>query len=143
MVKPEGGDDGFPQMRRPQSTGNGPDSMTPGTPHSAHPPPYADDKRHMSFDSGPSGMYRPSYPPPPTPVQHTQPYDYPTAYGPPPGEIAYAGLQYAPAAAKKKAQRASQVRFPALPLFDPNFGTDPRYHRPAIIAGLSKPNAMR
>lgn len=124
MVKPDPGadDSQLPQMRRPHSTGNGPEAMAPGTPHSAHPPPppYADDKRHMSFDSGPPpAMYRPpSYPPQPqTPISHSQYPDYPTSsYGSHHGDIQYGMIQVATAAGKKKAQRASQVCI-ARPLY--------------------------
>lgn len=109
-------DEPLPQMRRPLSTGNAHDSMTPGTPHSAHPPPppphshsYPDDKRHLSFDGGPPPhMYRqPSYPPP-TPLPHQSSYDYPPSYGTPHGDNLYP-IHISSAAGKRKAQRASQV----------------------------------
>jgi len=86
--------------------------MTPGTPHSAIPPQgYGDDKRHMSFDSGPPPphMYRqPSYPPQ-TPLPHAPSYDYGQSYGNPHGELPYP-IHITSAQGKRKAQRASQVR---------------------------------
>jgi len=118
MVKADPGADEsqLSQMRRPHSTGNAPEAMPPGTPHSAHPPPppYPDDKRHLSFDSGPPpSMYRTSsYPPQPqpqTPISHSPYPDYPTSYGPHHGEIPYGSIQIATATGKKKAQRASQA----------------------------------
>lgn len=68
---------------------------------------YPEDKRHMSLDNGPQqNMYRqPSFPPQ-TPMAHGQPYDYPPHYGHH-GDLPY--IQIAPAAGKRKAQRASQV----------------------------------
>ncbi|KAK1829107.1 hypothetical protein QBC39DRAFT_139437 [Podospora conica] len=113
-VKPDPGDDTLPQLRRPLSTGNAHDSMTPGTPHAAHPPPppphshYPDDKRHLSFDNGPPPhMYRqPSYPPP-TPLPHQSSYDYAPSYGTPHGETLFP--LHITAAGKRKAQRASQA----------------------------------
>ena len=65
----------------------------------------------MSFDAGPQAppLYRhPSYPPPQTPLPHSQPYDYPPTYGAPHAEIQYAIP--ITATGKRKAQRASQVR---------------------------------
>ncbi|KAK3325156.1 hypothetical protein B0H66DRAFT_111245 [Apodospora peruviana] len=114
LVKPDpGGDDTLPHLRRPHSTGNAADAMSPGTPHSGIPPqPYPDDKRHMSFDNGPQPpMYRqPSYPPQ-TPMSHSQqPYDYPPQYGPPHGELPYGTtIHIATATGKRKAVRASQA----------------------------------
>ncbi|KAK0614037.1 hypothetical protein B0T14DRAFT_570023 [Immersiella caudata] len=110
LVKPDPGEDTLPQLRRPQSMGNGPDSMTPGTPHSAIPPQgYGDDRRHTSFDNGPPPphMYRqPSYPPP-TPLPPPS-YDYGQSYGGSHGELPYP-IHVTSAQGKRKAQRASQA----------------------------------
>ncbi|KAK3686073.1 hypothetical protein B0T22DRAFT_240664 [Podospora appendiculata] len=109
MVKAE--DDPLPQLRRPHSTGNTSDTMTPGTPHSGLPPQnYVDDKRHLNYENGPQPpIYhrQPSYPPQ-TPLSHNQPYDYQPAYGPPHGELTYP-IQIASSSQKRKAQRASQA----------------------------------
>ncbi|KAK5652439.1 hypothetical protein OQA88_10483 [Cercophora sp. LCS_1] len=109
MVKPDPGEDTLPQLRRPLSTGGGPDSMTPGTPHAPHPPPqtYPEEKRHVGYDSGPPpSMYRqPSYPPQ-TPHPHSQPYDYAPSFG------SHSELPYTvhiASSGKRKAQRASQA----------------------------------
>ncbi|KAK0719508.1 hypothetical protein B0H67DRAFT_154506 [Lasiosphaeris hirsuta] len=108
MVKADPGDDNLPQLRRNHSTGTGTDTMTPGTPHSAIPPQsYAEDKRHMSFDSGPPQppMYRqPSYPPQ-TPLPHPQ-YDYPPSYVPQHADMYQIQIS---TSGKRKAQRASQA----------------------------------
>ena len=114
MVKPDPGDDSIPQLRRPHSTGNTSDTMTPGTPHSAPPPQYPDDRRHLSFDNGqqqPPPMYRQTSYPPPTPMAHPQSYDYPPSYGPAHAEMY--PIQIASASNKRKAQRASQVSLPS------------------------------
>ncbi|EGZ74518.1 hypothetical protein NEUTE2DRAFT_155194 [Neurospora tetrasperma FGSC 2509] len=110
VVKQDPADDSNtpPHLRRPNSTGHAPDGMTPGTPMSALPHQgYPDDKRHMSYDNGPQqNMYRqPSFPPQ-TPMAHGQPYDYPPHYGHH-GDLPY--IQLAPAAGKRKAQRAAQA----------------------------------
>ncbi|KAK1750565.1 hypothetical protein QBC47DRAFT_119169 [Echria macrotheca] len=110
-VKPDPGEDTLPQLRRPLSTGTGPEVMTPGTPHSALPPQgYPDDKRHLPYDAPPPPpMYhrQPSYPPQ-TPLPHPQSYDYPPSYGPQHAELPYP-IQITSAAGKRKAQRASQA----------------------------------
>ncbi|KAK3378604.1 hypothetical protein B0H63DRAFT_252269 [Podospora didyma] len=111
LVKADPGiDDTLPQLRRPHSTGNAADSMTPGTPHSALPPQYPDDKRHLSFDGGPQpAMYRqPSYPPQ-TPLSHTPTYDYPPQYGGSHSDFYGIHVSTASASGKRKAQRASQA----------------------------------
>lgn len=63
------------------------DSMMPGTPHSAHPPPpthshsYPDDKRYLSFDNGPPPhMHRQPSCPLLTPLPH-QSSSYATPHG--------------------------------------------------------------
>lgn len=64
----------------------------------------------MSFDGGPPQPHyrQPSYPAPPqTPISHSTSYDYGPSYGPPQHEMSYAIP--ITAAAKRKAQRASQV----------------------------------
>ncbi|KAL2023110.1 hypothetical protein VTK56DRAFT_3716 [Thermocarpiscus australiensis] len=113
MVKPDPADDTLPQLRRPLSTGNVQDNMTPMTPHSTvtpHSQSYpAEEKRHMNYDNGPQlPMYRqPSYPAQ-SPLPHPQSYEYPPPYGPPHGDLPYP-IQVAAATGKRKAQRASQA----------------------------------
>jgi hypothetical protein len=124
MVKPDPGGPGgeestnnLPQLRRPHSTGNNhPEGLAgPGPAHNSLPPqqPPPDERRHMSFDSGPQPpQYRQqSYAPPPTPVFHGMPYDSgPSSYGPTHAELPY-GIPMT-ITGKRKAQRASQVSHP-------------------------------
>jgi hypothetical protein len=81
----------------------------------------------MTFDNGASmphspALYRPqpipqSYHPPPTPVTQQAHYDGPHGYAQPP-PMYPATLEIQAASAKRKAQRASQVRIrPGPPLF--------------------------
>ncbi|KAL2264896.1 hypothetical protein VTJ83DRAFT_7406 [Remersonia thermophila] len=123
MIKTDPSEDPLPQLRRPHPASNAPDSMTPVTPHPAvappqpppsapvppHSQPYAEDRRHMSFDNGPAPpMYnrQPSYQPQ-TPLPHPSPYDYPPQY-PSHGDLPYQ-IQVAAASGKRKAQRAAQA----------------------------------
>ncbi|KAK4237469.1 hypothetical protein C8A03DRAFT_34586 [Achaetomium macrosporum] len=123
MIKADPAEDTtLPQLRRPLSTGGSvADTMTPVTPHSAVPPPpppppppphsqsYVEERRHMSYDSGPQQpMYsRQSSYQPQTPLPQPQPYDYPPQYASH-GELPYP-IQVAAATGKRKAQRASQA----------------------------------
>ena len=120
-VKRDPGEDTpISHLRRPNSTGNVTDGLPPGH-HGPPPPPHLppqhteDPRRPMSFDNGapmaPSPtIYRP-HPPsyPPTPVPHHPQYDGGPVYGhPPPSQAMYPVMETQNA--KRKAQRASQVR---------------------------------
>lgn len=120
MVKRETEDVTLPQLRRPNSTGNGPEQpLPPPPPHGGpHPQGHMEDRRHMSYDNGPAPpMYRhPTYPPPPqTALPHPPapptPYEQTSMYGPPPmGPDGPYSITYATAGGgKRKSQRASQV----------------------------------
>lgn len=124
MIKADPADDTLPQLRRPLSTGPAvQDAMTPVTPHSAvnpqPPPPFGEERRHMSFDNGaqpPPPLYRqPSYQPQ-TPLPPHQPYDYSQQYASH-GDLPYP-IQVAAATGKRKAQRASQVGGPRWSCFE-------------------------
>lgn len=112
--------------------------MTPGTPHSALPPQsYADDKRHMSFDSGPQQQQQqqpqqqqqqqsqppqqPQPPPPPPPQQQPMygrqpsyppqtplPHAQPYEYPPPSYGAQHDGLSYSIHVASSNAKRKGQ-----------------------------------
>ncbi|RYP66369.1 hypothetical protein DL770_008810 [Monosporascus sp. CRB-9-2] len=120
VVKKDPGEEApLPHLRRPNSTGNAADGFPPG---SHGPPPHhlaqhpEDPRRPMNFDNGPPmahspTIYRPppqSYPPP-TPVPHHPQYDGGVYGHPPPSQPIYPA-QLEIQSAKRKAQRASQVR---------------------------------
>ncbi|ROV96468.1 hypothetical protein VSDG_05439 [Cytospora chrysosperma] len=119
MVKREADDVTLPQLRRPNSTGNGPEQPLPPPPSHGgpHPQGHMEERRHMSYDNGPAPMYRhPTYPPPPqTPLSHPSapptPYEQTSMYGPPPpmGPDGPYPITYAAASGKRKSQRASQA----------------------------------
>ncbi|KAJ0120255.1 hypothetical protein J7T55_001112 [Diaporthe amygdali] len=119
MVKRESDDVTLPQLRRPNSTGNGPEQpLPPPPPHAGpHPPGHMEERRHMSYDNGPGPqMYRhQTYPPPPpTPLPpHPQPpptpYDQSPMYPPPMGPDGPYPITTYTAASKRKSQRASQA----------------------------------
>lgn len=122
LVKRDPGDDPpLPHLRRPNSTGNVADGLPPG-PHGPPPPHLTqhpeDPRRPMSFDNGapmaPSPtIYRPPPPSyPPTPVPHHPQYEGPVYGHPPPGQAMYPVMETQNA--KRKAQRASQVRIPPV-----------------------------
>ncbi|KAH8761575.1 hypothetical protein F5883DRAFT_647032 [Diaporthe sp. PMI_573] len=94
MVKRESDDVTLPQLRRHNSTSNGPDQTLPPPPPDVgpHHPGHMEERRHMSYDNDPGQTYRhQSYPPPPpTPLPpHPQPppppYDQSPMYPPPMG----------------------------------------------------------
>lgn len=71
----------------------------------------------MSFDGGPQPpLYRqPSYPAPPqTPISHGTPYEYGSSYANSHHEMAQYAIPIT-ATGKRKAQRASQVRWSSPP----------------------------
>ncbi|RWA14360.1 hypothetical protein EKO27_g745 [Xylaria grammica] len=88
-----------------------------GPPHPNQHHPSEDPRRHMNFDNGASmphspALYRPPALPqayhPPTSQQPPQHYDGPHNYGHPPQ--VYAALEIQNASAKRKPQRASQLK---------------------------------
>lgn len=118
MVKRESDDGLLPQLPRPISTGNGPEQTRPPPPPHVgpHPPGHMEERRHMSYDTGPGQMYRhQNYPPPPpTPLPpHPQPpstpYDQSPMYHPPLGPDGPYPLTTYTTASKRKSQRASQA----------------------------------
>lgn len=105
------------QIRRPLSTSNLPDAMTPGTPHSAGPSQsFGDEKRHMSMDDvqqhhqqQSQHLYRQQSFPPQTPLTHSQPYEFSSASYSQQHDGPQYQIQISTASAKRKAQRASQA----------------------------------
>lgn len=115
MVKRDPDEVKLPQIVRPNS--NGPEqSPLPPPPTHGPPPSHMEERRHMSYDSGPAPqLYRhPSYPPPQTPLSHPgpppTPYEQTQMYATPSmGPDGPYPITYTTGGGKRKSQRASQV----------------------------------